>query len=233
MAVLEFEDGYTMVANEILEQLAKSHIRPDDWRVLIFIIRKTYGYRKEADYISNSQMAAGTSLHKSTISHSLRRLQETGLISRNSRLIGFQRDYTQWQLKELPTKEQLEESPTELKGLPTGLKELPTKVAGSSNQQKKEENIQNKTSKRKHGEFQNVLLSDEEYQKLKDRFGAGAEPLIENLSSYLASKGKRYKSHYATILNWQCWEKEGKGGTTGNRRTLPQTYTDSPDYADL
>ena len=32
---------------------------------------------------------------------------------------------------------------------------------------------------------------------------ADASDLVEELSSYLASSGKRYKSHYATLLNWQ------------------------------
>lgn len=55
--------------------------------------------------------------------------------------------------------------------------------------------------KRKYGSFENVELTDEEYQKLKDRF-SNYEEKIENLSSYIASKGAKYKSHYATILNW-------------------------------
>ena len=55
--------------------------------------------------------------------------------------------------------------------------------------------------KRKYGSFENVLLTDSEYQKLKERF-IDYEDKIENLSSYIASKGAKYKSHYATILNW-------------------------------
>ena len=33
--------------------------------------------------------------------------------------------------------------------------------------------------------------------------GTDAAELIEELSSYLASSGKRYKSHYATLINWR------------------------------
>ena len=55
--------------------------------------------------------------------------------------------------------------------------------------------------KRKYGMFENVLLTDDELQKLKDRF-TDYEEKIEKLSSYIASKGAKYKSHYATILNW-------------------------------
>lgn len=56
---------------------------------------------------------------------------------------------------------------------------------------------------RAYGEFSNVILSEEEYTKLCDALGE--EPtnnLIAELSSYLASSGKRYKSHYATLQNW-------------------------------
>lgn len=54
-----------------------------------------------------------------------------------------------------------------------------------------------------YGEFQNVRLTDEEYQKLVDRFPMDYQDKIENLSQYIAQKGKRYKSHYATILAWE------------------------------
>ena len=55
--------------------------------------------------------------------------------------------------------------------------------------------------KEKFGEFENVLLSADELQKLKSKFGDETENYIERLSSYIASSGKRYKSHYATILS--------------------------------
>jgi len=56
--------------------------------------------------------------------------------------------------------------------------------------------------KRKYGEFQNVLLTDDEYTKLQERFNSSLEYRINNLSEYIASKGTKYKSHYATILSW-------------------------------
>lgn len=58
-----------------------------------------------------------------------------------------------------------------------------------------------KTVKHKHGEYKNVLLTDEELSKLKTEY-SDWEERIERLSSYVASTGKSYKSHYATIRNW-------------------------------
>ncbi len=54
-----------------------------------------------------------------------------------------------------------------------------------------------------YGEFNNVRMTTAEFEKFVQAEGAErANALIEELSSYLASSGKRYKSHYATLLNW-------------------------------
>lgn len=58
-----------------------------------------------------------------------------------------------------------------------------------------------KPTKHKHGEYSNVLLTDEELEKLKAEY-FDWEERIERLSSYIASTGKVYKSHFATIRNW-------------------------------
>lgn len=57
--------------------------------------------------------------------------------------------------------------------------------------------------KKSFGEFENVKLKDEEYEKLIDKLGENnTKVLIEELSGYIASKGKKYSNHYATLLNW-------------------------------
>lgn len=66
-----------------------------------------------------------------------------------------------------------------------------------------------KKAKHKYGEYNNVLLTDEEYQKLSAEYSDLAER-IERLSSYVASTGKKYKSHYATIRNWARKDAETK-----------------------
>lgn len=53
----------------------------------------------------------------------------------------------------------------------------------------------------KYGEYNNVLLTDEELTKLKEKI-PNWQDFIERLSGYIASTGKRYKSHYVTMLNW-------------------------------
>lgn len=80
--------------------------------------------------------------------------------------------------------------------------QINTNIQNTKKQNTKKSNINNKGE---YGEFKNVLLTDEEYKKLEEK---NALSQIENLSGYLASTGKRYKSHYATILNWDRREKQ-------------------------
>ena len=78
--------------------------------------------------------------------------------------------------------------------------------------------------KERYGEFENVLLAKEELDKLQSRLGEQTDSYIERLSNYIASTGKRYKSHYATILNWIQKENQNnqvRGETYGNIGRLP------------
>lgn len=67
-----------------------------------------------------------------------------------------------------------------------------------------------KPVKHKYGEYKNVLLTDEELQKLKSEY-SDYQDRIERLSSYIESTGKRYKSHYATIRIWARKDAEKPG----------------------
>ena len=67
-----------------------------------------------------------------------------------------------------------------------------------------------KPTKHKYGMYKNVLLSDEEYQKLIEEFPHDYTERIERLSEYIASTGKKYKSHLATIRSWARKDTEKK-----------------------
>ena len=68
-----------------------------------------------------------------------------------------------------------------------------------------------KKVKHKYGTYQNVLLSDEDMEKLKVEFPADYEDRIERVSMYCKSKGKSYSDYLATIRNWARKENHGSG----------------------
>ena len=55
---------------------------------------------------------------------------------------------------------------------------------------------------RVYGEFRNVLLSDDEHEKLKELCGEELQGVIDHLSSYIEMKGYKVKSHYLAIRKW-------------------------------
>lgn len=90
----------------------------------------------------------------------------------------------------------------------------------------KKKDKKDKKDNKYYGEFKNVSLSDDELEKLKIRYPYDWENRIDKLSAYMASKGKRYKSHYATILNWARRESdEFTGKNQGVKKAEGETQT--------
>lgn len=58
-----------------------------------------------------------------------------------------------------------------------------------------------KQTRHKYGYYKNVLFTDDDLEKLKTEF-PDWEQRIERLSEYIASTGKSYKNHLATIRAW-------------------------------
>lgn len=85
-----------------------------------------------------------------------------------------------------------------------------------------------KPTRHKYGEYKNVLLSDEQLEKLKKEFPADWEARIERVSSYCESTGKSYKNYFATIKNWA--KKDHAGNRYGNKRVekLPSHIAETP-----
>ena len=85
-----------------------------------------------------------------------------------------------------------------------------------------------KPTKHKYGEYKNVLLTDEELDKLKNEY-PDWEARIERLSSYIESKGTKYNSHYATIRIWAKKDAEAKQANTPRReQPRPAATTSNP-----
>ncbi|MCD7745851.1 MAG: helix-turn-helix domain-containing protein [Lachnospiraceae bacterium] len=64
----------------------------------------------------------------------------------------------------------------------------------------------------RHGAYRNVLLSDSDFLTLQKEFPRDYEQWIERLSEYMASTGKSYKNHLATIRCWARRERQQNGG---------------------
>ncbi len=72
----------------------------------------------------------------------------------------------------------------------------------------------------KYGEYKNVLLTDEQMDKLKTEFPNDYKERIDRLSEYCASTGKTYKNYLATIRNWAKKDNQPKKPSSSFNRNV-------------
>ena len=70
---------------------------------------------------------------------------------------------------------------------------------------------------RTYGRYQNVFLSAEDLADLQADFPTVWSQYIEKLSEYMASSGKRYQNHAATIRRWASEDAKKAAPPTRNR----------------
>lgn len=98
---------------------------------------------------------------------------------------------------------------------------------------KQKEESESKEEKEVYGEFKNVFLFKGEYEKLILKEGKErTDAAIEVLGSYMESKGKRYKSHYAALISW-CFKSldevraRGKPMVKDDRSAITETVIEA------
>lgn len=92
---------------------------------------------------------------------------------------------------------------------------------GSIGESDEDINVPTKPVRHKYGYYNNVLLSDEEMMKLAEEFPNDLKDRIERLSEYIASTGKKYKSHLATIRSWARKDTKPQGRPVANKSSNP------------
>lgn len=94
-------------------------------------------------------------------------------------------------------------------GKPEGTNRSLNKVKPSKTKPSKTKQIKKQPDGKPYGEFQNVFLTDEQYDRLLNHWLGGNEKALEELifelSGYMEQSeknAKKYSNHYATLLNW-------------------------------
>ena len=98
------ENGYTPIANEIMEAVAKLKINATQFRILIVVWRYTYGFSRKEHYLSESFISKATGIHKKQIGRELALLIERNILIEvkppsfsSTRVLKFNKHYKRWQ----------------------------------------------------------------------------------------------------------------------------------------
>jgi len=106
MANPQLENGYTQIANELLEFLYKRNLSPYEMRLFLFILRKTWGFKKKTDIIASRQFKKEIGLDRRIIHKVLKRLINKNIIvtstgDKKGKSYGIQKDFDKWNLSPL------------------------------------------------------------------------------------------------------------------------------------
>ncbi|WP_237612088.1 replication protein [Proteus sp. G2673] len=94
--VADTDDGYTRIANELLESLSCCNLTVRQLRVMLAIIRKTYGFGKKVDRISDSQLADVSGLSRQNVNKAKKELISMNYLILEGNKIGVNKEVSAW-----------------------------------------------------------------------------------------------------------------------------------------
>ncbi|WGM05015.1 replication protein [Arsenophonus nasoniae] len=95
--VAELEDGYVKLANTLLDALLMADITLHQQKVMLAIIRKTYGFNKKVDRITNAQIAKITGLPETRVCTAKNQLLARKFLLMDGNCIGVNKVISEWQ----------------------------------------------------------------------------------------------------------------------------------------
>jgi len=110
-ADIQTENGFIKLHPAILELLARQTLSGREFRCLMLLFRKTYGYHKKEDRISLSQWEQGTGIPRTRVGAVLAELVAKNVITRTDNganrpaTWGFNKHFETWQVSETVTLE--------------------------------------------------------------------------------------------------------------------------------
>lgn len=144
----------------------------------------------------------------------LKELERLGYLERNQqRESNGRMGRAEYVIYEMPRKKPCSESPCTEKpytvnpDTDTPVTENPAQLSTNRTSTETINKREKKEIQHRYGSYENVLLSDTEYGKLRQEFPGDYQMRVERLSEYMASTGRSYKNHLATIRSWAKREK--------------------------
>ncbi len=94
--VAELEDGYAKLSNTLLDAYSGADLTKRQFKVLLAILRKTYGWNKAMDRISDSQLSEITKLPVKRCNEAKLELVRMGIIKQQGGMFGPNKNINEW-----------------------------------------------------------------------------------------------------------------------------------------
>ena len=213
MAAPQIENGYTRIANELLEAVCRLNISGSEMRILLYIIRRTYGFNRTYAEISLSDIVCALGVSRDKISKSLRKLREANIIEHHPnrgvkpQTISIVKDYEKWSveiwqyslLAKKTTVGQMDNSSVGQKDN-SSVGQMDNHTFKENKERYKE---RGKESRPPSGKYGNCFLNQSQYDDLVSSFGKDTvDRYIDKVDCHVQSTGKRYSDFSAVIRKW-------------------------------
>lgn len=96
LRVADLDDGFTRIANELLEAVMLAGLSRHQLLVFMAVMRKTYGFNKKSDWVSNEQISELTGILPHKCSAAKSALVKRGILTQNGRVIGINKTVSKW-----------------------------------------------------------------------------------------------------------------------------------------
>lgn len=210
----EHKENYTCISNDVFKSDLSLKARgmlctmlslPDDWE---------FSENGLQAILKDGQTSVRSAIKELEAAGFLSRTRERDESGRMGRCVWIVSDYPRF------------ENPNLVNSNLGNEPQLSTKESSTNRSTTKESK---RETRHKHGEYENVLLSDSDMEKLQEEFPTDWEERVERLSSYMASTGKSYKNHLATIRNWARRDSEARKKTSRNESSWEKTEEEKQD----
>ncbi|KAB8312958.1 phage replication protein [Erwinia endophytica] len=95
--VVDTDNGYTRIANELLEAIASADLTARQLKIMLAYIRKTYGFNKKTDRIADEQIALLTGISRQNVNKAKKELISMNCLLMDGNQIGVNKEVSAWQ----------------------------------------------------------------------------------------------------------------------------------------
>lgn len=236
MASVQTEHGFTRFDNRLLEALCRLNISSSELRILLYIIRRTFGYNRTSAEISLSEIAGAVGLTNPNTSRALKKLRGCNLIvikpnkGNRPQTLSVVENYDEWNVPETASDRMSiirNDNSAVIKNDNTAVIENDnTSVIRNDNstvirndndtykEKIKESNKEIIKERKPYGRNRNVMLSDEEHHALTADYGSdNVGRYIDRMDSWMQSRNVTRLDCASELRKWM--ERDGAAKRNG------------------
>lgn len=256
MASPQKEKGFTPIANEIIEHLIKVRLSGSQFRIILAVLRYTYGFSRKQHELSDSYLAKAIGVSRHNLNRDIKPLFNMNILTAIKRgqadgtrsILAFNKDYDTWNISNLITGIGNDTNTVIEIDTKPAIKNDTNSSINSDTQEKKErkqelkqdkrENTPNKTNianktisaNKNYGDYGWVVLSTDEYSELLSDFG---KSVVEHYIAIVDKRAQANRNKYS----WKDWNlkvrqaiKENWGGNDTIKKINTNVTRTEADY---